>query len=248
MAHPPHVKSARMNYDDQAAQYARNRSPHPGVLRVLREAAVDAACLLEVGVGSGNYLLGMEAADGVRRIGIDPSREMLKHARARSTAIRFIQAAAERIPVQSGSVDLAYSVDVIHHIGDRKMAAREIYRLLVPGGRYIIATDSDDDLRQRIPLTRYFPETLAAERARYPSIETIRSELENANFQMSGEEHVRHEYDLTDLIGYREKSYSSLRSISDDQYLAGLSQMERDLEHGPIRALSLYTLLIARKL
>lgn len=236
----------RLDYDPHARAYAASRRLHPGVLTAIQQAADDLAArrVLEVGVGTGNVLSALTG--GFQRLGIDPSRGMLEQAATRD-GLLLAQARAEALPLAAESIDLAYSVDVIHHIGDRARAAHEIARALRPGGRLLIATDSWDDIAARVPLASYFPETVPVELERYPPIERIELELAAAGLQIMPAIHVSRTYALTDIRGYETRSYSSLLYISDDAHQHGLARMRADLAHGPIEARSLYTIVVASK-
>jgi SAM-dependent methyltransferase len=180
---------------------------------------------------------------------VDPAERMLAEARLdpAKAGVELIRGSAEELPVPGGAFRFAFSVDVIHHIGDRMAAAREAYRALAPGGRLCIATDSHEDIANRVPLSSHFPETVAHELRRYPPIATIAAALSTAGFADVSVAHVCHEYALTDLTPYRERAFSSLRLITDAEQTAGLARMERDLASGPIAARSIYTLVSARK-
>jgi SAM-dependent methyltransferase len=234
----------RLDYDPHARAYAASRTVHPGVLASIQQAAdeLGARRVLEIGVGTGNVLFSLNGP--FERLGIDPSRGMLQRAATRP-GLELAQGRAERLPFPDGSIDLAYSVDVIHHVVDRAAAARELFRILRPGGKVLIATDSAEDIAARIPLSSYFPETVAVELRRYPAIETIEAELSAAGFAVEPALHVSRRYPLTDISGYETKSYSSLLLISDEAHQRGLCHMRSDLERGPIEALSLYTIVVA---
>ena len=75
-----------IDYDTIAADYARHRTVHPGVLRALVETShmARATRALEVGCGTGNYIAALRAATGCAGWGVDPSERML--ARARQSA------------------------------------------------------------------------------------------------------------------------------------------------------------------
>jgi SAM-dependent methyltransferase len=162
-------------------------------------------------------------------------------------AARAVRGRAERLPFASGSMAMVYSVDVIHHIGNRAAAAAEAYRVLRPGGVYAIVTDSEGDLARRVPLARYFPETVAAERRRYPPIGWLREENAAAGFSGFEEHHTLTRRQLTDIQPYREKAYSSLHLIPPDAFARGIAALEADLARGPIEAESHYTALISRR-
>jgi SAM-dependent methyltransferase len=234
-----------LNYDILATAYARNRSIHPGVLGCLVETGrVSAASdVLEVGCGTGNYSIALHEAADCRGAGVDPSAEMLAVTRSRTDALYFRQGRAESLPFTPPGFDLIFSVDVIHHLTDRRAFFREAARLLGPGGRLCTVTDSAEDIRRRVPLSSHFPETVAVELARYPSIETLRAEMAEAGFTSIWMETTKQPYPLTDIQGYRERAYSSLHLIPDDAFRRGIERLEQAPTVGPIDALSLYTLV-----
>lgn len=240
------VTEQRLDYDAHAQAYAESRRPNPDVLAVIQDAIPDSAAgrVLEVGVGAGAFLSALQGVTA--RIGLDPSRGMLAFA-ASEAGLLLVQAACEAIPLPSDTVDLAYSVDVIHHIVDRDRAASELFRILVPGGRLLIATDSHDDIAARIPLASHFPETIPVERRRYPPIDRIESELAAAGFEVRPSLHVSRTYLMTDIRGYESRSYSSLLLISDEAHRSGVERLRSDLIHGPIEARTLYTIVVAEK-
>lgn len=233
------------NYQDLAADYARHRRVHPGVVeRIVGAVRARAARdLLEVGCGSGNYLEVVGGLTGARVAGIDPSSAMLEQLRARLPDVEIAIAGGEAIPHSDASFDLVYSVDVIHHVTDRRRYFGEALRVLRPGGVIVTVTDSESDLERRVPLTSHFPETLEHERRRYPTIGSLRSEMVSAGFADLREDRVELVYPLTDIAGYRNKTYSSLHLITEDEHARGIARLEADVMAGPIEALSLYTLL-----
>ena len=241
----------RIDFNTYADSYRRNRAVQPKVLQALIEGGDPAAgdAVLEIGCGTANYLAAVVAETGARGTGVDPAEQMLAEARLdpEKNGLELIPGSAEALPVAGSTICFGYSVDVIHHVGDRAAAARESFRVLAPGGRICIATDSAEDIANRVPLSSHFPETVAHERRRYPAIETITAELVEAGFVELSTMHVCHEYALIDITPYRDRAFSSLRLITDDEFAAGLSRLERDLEVGPIAARSLYTLIWASR-
>ena len=90
------------DYDALAAGYARHRRVHPGVLDELCQAVTQKSQVLEVGCGTGNYILALQSLVGCTCWGIDPSEEMLAQARARSTAAQFRLGQAEHLEFEDG--------------------------------------------------------------------------------------------------------------------------------------------------
>ncbi len=235
----------RTDYEAAAAAYARNRAVHPGVVAdLIREAELRAGSrVLDVGCGTGNYARALQEATGCAVSGVEPSDQMRLRAERAATWAALLAGSAETLPFPDSSFDLVYSTDVIHHVGDRAAYFAEVSRVLAPGGLIATVTDSPQDIARRRPLSNYFPETVAIEERRYPTIETLRAEMAGAGLTGIHETHVELEYPLTDIRGYRERAYSSLLLIPDAALARGVARLEDDLLAGPISALSLYTLV-----
>lgn len=241
--------SLAIDYDQIASEYARHRRVHPAVLRgLLSTSRVGSASkVLEVGCGTGNYIVAMAALAGSSCWGIDPSEQMLSTARERSGKINFQRGKAERLDFPSDFFDLVFSVDVIHHVGNRLAHFREAYRVLRAGGKGCTVTDSEWIIRHRQPLAVYFPETVEIELGRYPRIAELRDIMEHVGFGEMTEETVEFAYPLTDLRAYRDKAFSSLHFIPEEAFQRGIERMERDLRTGPIQCVPRYLLLWGTK-
>lgn len=250
----------KQDYNQLADAYGRNRKLHPLVLERLIElvALATTSKVLEIGCGTGNYTWAIAARTGASCIGVDPSREMLRIARGNSAYpeqgrgpteinVTFLKGAAEDLPLPDRTFDLAFSVDVIHHVQRRDEAAREAFRVLQPGGVAVIVTESEDDIRQRMPQVTYFPETIDVELARYPALDVIERELVDAGFQVAEPISVSMPHVIDDLRAYRDKAFSSLHLIPDAAFEAGIARMERDLRQGSIQGNRRYTMVIAER-
>ena len=130
-----------INYDAIAADYAKHRTTHPAALKTLVEESriSRASTVLEVGCGTGNYIVALEKSTGCTGFGIEPSAKMLDHAQARSTTIDFRQGTLEQGQYDDGFFDLVFSVDVIHYIDDLAAFFAEAQRILKPGGQVFLA-------------------------------------------------------------------------------------------------------------
>jgi ubiquinone/menaquinone biosynthesis C-methylase UbiE len=236
------------------------------VLQALQAVLQGHTRVLEVGCGTGNYLLALAASIGCASWGIDPPEGMLARARGAGGSPPLQQAmtvgagilppqfrpgSAERLDFPDASFDLVYSVDVIHHVTDRARYIHEAYRVLAPGGAFCTATDSEWIIRNRAPLSTHFPETVEVELARYPRIAALRALYEQAGFVEIDERTVEFRYPLTDIQAYRDKAFSALHLISEEAFQRGLARMEADLQgdccRTPIFCVSRYTLLWGRK-
>lgn len=238
-----------IDYDKVSAEYAQHRQVHPEVMRSLVvDGGVDgASTVLEVGCGTGNYILALERQVGPACWGVDPSEGMLAQAGARSGGVRFLSGRAECLDFPPGCFDLVFSVDVIHHLEDRRAFFGEAYRVLKAGGRLCTATDSEWIIRNRQPLAVYFPESVPVELERYPRIAQLRGLMEGVGFGELSEGMVEFPYQLDEIQAYRDKAFSSLHLISGEAFQRGIERMEQDLRAGPIPCVSRYTLLWGRK-
>jgi SAM-dependent methyltransferase len=232
-----------IDYDSIAAAYAHHRQVHPAVLRSLVEAVQPTSRVLEVGCGTGNYIIALQSHCGCACWGIDPSPEMLAIARNRGSSVDFRQGRAEAIDLSPTSLDLVFSVDVIHHVKDRAAYYREAHRVLAPQGRVCTVTDSAWIIQHREPLSTYFPETVDHELTRYPRIISLYEILSGVGFVDMEEATVASSYALTDIQIYRDKAFSALHLISDEAFARGIARMEEDLARGPLPCIARYTLL-----
>jgi len=140
-------------YDGMAEGYARFWAPviRPAAVQVLDLVAArlesgDAAHVLDVGSGTGSLAIAaLERWPRHHVTGIDPAGGMLEVARRtadeqlpRDVARRYRAevAAADRLPFEDGTFDLAMSSFVLQLVDDRPAALREIRRVLRPGGAF----------------------------------------------------------------------------------------------------------------
>jgi ubiquinone/menaquinone biosynthesis C-methylase UbiE len=241
MSQPP----TGIDDDSLAAEYAQHRRVHPGVLQgLLRDGSVgNASRVLEVGCGTGNYVVALASRANCECWAIDPSEQMLARARERSEAIHWRIGRAERLAFPDATFDVVFSVDVIHHVGDRAAYFREAHRVLRPGGRVCTVTDSEEIIRNRRPMAVYFPETVAVDLARVPPLDEVRRLMSEAGFRGLSDETVELAYDLTDSQAYRDRAYSMLHLIPNAAFHRGLARLEADLRTGPVPCVARYSLV-----
>ena len=230
-----------------AAAYSRHRGVHSGVFRALvallafEEAGSRA---LEIGCGTANHLRALKGETGCMGWGVDPSEGMLSQGRAPGGALCLSRACAEALPFADRSFDLAFSVDVVHHLDDLVAAFAEASRVLRPGGRLLTATDSAETIRTRAILSGYFPDTVPHELARYPSVDRLLDLHRRSGLEILDAFVAEQPYVLTDTRAFRERAYSCLHFISDEALASGVARLEKAL---PLATVSRNYVIVARR-
>jgi ubiquinone/menaquinone biosynthesis C-methylase UbiE len=99
---------------------------------------VEGRTVLDYGCGNGENSLPL-VARGARVIGLDVSNDLLSLARQRlalhgmSDRATFLAGSAHDLPLPDASVDAVMGIAILHHL-DLRLAAREVRRVLKPGG------------------------------------------------------------------------------------------------------------------
>ena len=106
--------------------------------------------VLDLGAGAGAATV--EAArTGAHVLAVDPMPFMRGILRLRTLApgargkVEVLLGAAESLPVENGSIDALWTVNTLHHWTNHEAAARELARVLKPGGRVLLVEVLIDD-------------------------------------------------------------------------------------------------------
>jgi ubiquinone/menaquinone biosynthesis C-methylase UbiE len=106
--------------------------------------------LLEVGFGGGGLLRSLLEREAALVTGVDVSEAMLARARRRFSGeerLRLLLGSAEKLPLDSGSVDKAYSVNSIYFWKDLAAVSREFERVIRPGGSLALCFQTPQAVR-----------------------------------------------------------------------------------------------------
>jgi SAM-dependent methyltransferase len=112
--------------------------------RIRRQTVGEASgCVLEIGFGSGRNLDHYDPARVERILALEPDAGLRRLAaprvRTSSLAVTFLEAGAEAIPLPDASVDTIVVTFTLCTIPEVARAAREMRRVLRPGGRLLFA-------------------------------------------------------------------------------------------------------------
>jgi SAM-dependent methyltransferase len=102
---------------------------------IQRSLQLEGARALDLGCGLGMYTTRL-VESGALATGLEIDWARALEARARGLDV--IAAVGEALPFASGSIDAILSHEVLEHVADDHASAREIARVLAPGGRAII--------------------------------------------------------------------------------------------------------------
>ncbi len=124
--------------------------------------------LLDAGGGTGRVAAGLRSEVGGAVV-VDYSEGMLRYA-GRKPGIRAVRATVEFLPFAADTFQRIVVVDAFHHFHDQEEAAKELWRVLAPGGRLVI--EEPDVTRWLVKLIALMEKILLM-RSRFYSPETI---------------------------------------------------------------------------
>ena len=127
--------------------------------RILKPQAGDS--ILEIGMGNGYYIKDLlAAASGLKYTGVDYSEIMVeetgnfnKEALARNQ-VQIIHASIEKLPFNKNTFDSIVTTNTIYFWPNEIENAKELLRVLKPGGKLCIAYRSKEFL-EMLPMTKF---------------------------------------------------------------------------------------------
>lgn len=129
--------------------------------------------VLDLGCGTGRYTAMLADTFG-EAVGVEPSDRMRAEAEriTGGSNVRFLAGRAEAIPLPDASVDLVLMFLSFHHVRDRPAAAREIARVLAPGGCVFIRSVFSDRMPE-IGWHQYFHGAREVELTMFPTVAEV---------------------------------------------------------------------------
>ncbi|MGV0808737.1 class I SAM-dependent methyltransferase [Mycolicibacterium setense] len=160
--HRPHLLKNRHDYLPAAGHDAflpgydlltRVLGMNPAYRELVAQAGLSGGQrIVEIGCGTGNLTIrAKKACPGADIVGTDPDPRALQRAQRKAkgmNGISFTRAYAQELPFDDGGFDLALSSMMLHHLDEatKTAAARELFRVLRPGGRLHVVDVRGDAL------------------------------------------------------------------------------------------------------
>lgn len=251
MTKSPDLSIQPVDYDRvQFDVYAKGRALPPSTLRLYME--VFGAHLperrpltgIDLGSGTGRFTPSLADAFGGPVYGVEPAVGMRRQAEAdaRHHSVRYLSGDAVAIPLPEASADFVLMFMSFHHVPDREGAAREIARVLKPGGRFILRSTFCD----RVPdnwWRSYFPRSAAVEEAMFPSVTETRAIFEQEGFSTLGVEQIEipFESDLgTAVAKLQMRAVSTFEHMTEVELGEGFAQLDAALAAGTLEPKSTF--------
>jgi ubiquinone/menaquinone biosynthesis C-methylase UbiE len=233
----------RIDYDtEQYRDYARGRALTEQQLAAWLGAFGEALPVrrplagLDVGSGTGRFTPALARAFGPVT-GVEPSVRIREVAQAHSphAGVRYVAGAAEDMPVPSGSADYVLMFLSWHHVQDKPRAARELARVLRPGGRLLLRANFSDH-HPRPWWLAHFPRGLEADAAQFQPLHEAIAMFTSAGWRVASFRTVTEPSYGTraDMLGrLRLRTLSFFAQLSQDEIETGFRRLEEAVAVDP---------------
>jgi ubiquinone/menaquinone biosynthesis C-methylase UbiE len=231
---------AKIDYDARLhAVYAKGRRLSPDALEAWLAAfarhlpRTRPLVWLDAGSGTGRMTPSLANAFGGPVHGVEPSAKMRAQAVAHAghPAVTYAAGSAEDIPLPDASCDAALLFFVWHHVADRAAAARELRRVVKPGGTLFVQANVSD----RMPDTWWFrvvPEWWRADQAQFRSEDEVKGDFTGAGWTLVSRDAVtwlRSASMAEDAERLKLRAVSMFEHLSEEVVEAGFARIEAAL-------------------
>jgi ubiquinone/menaquinone biosynthesis C-methylase UbiE len=233
----------RIDYDtEQYQDYARGRA----LTEPQRQAWISAFAAvlperrpltgLDVGSGTGRFTPTLAAAFGPVT-GVEPSVRMREVAQSQppQPGLRYLAGSAEDLPVPSGRADYALMFLSWHHVQDKPRAARELARVLRPGGRLLLRANFRDH-HPRPWWLQFFPRGYEADAGLFQPLPEVIATFTAAgwrviSFDLITEPSYGTRADMLQRLRLRTLSFFA--QLSPDELETGFRRLEQAVSDDP---------------
>jgi ubiquinone/menaquinone biosynthesis C-methylase UbiE len=196
----------------------------------------DGMRLLDLGCGTGNVSVQLQAMKDLDIVGADSSRPMLEIAGRKSLDVICAAAGRDFLPFNDNTFDMVIIAYVIHQIDDLAAVFSECHRVLSKG-RLVLITSSHRQIETEHPvLGNLFPSAVKIDKARFPDIPVIEQHLAGAGFTNVQRQTLRIEKVPLDdeyLQKVKGKYVSTYHLIPQDEFEQGVAKLEAFIRNSP---------------
>jgi ubiquinone/menaquinone biosynthesis C-methylase UbiE len=233
-----------VDYDQRQHQTYRAGRELPAASRDLwarvfaaRAPAAPPLACLDLGSGTGRFTPLLAEVFGGPVHGVEPFERMREQAEAapHPEAVRYLPGRAEAIPLPDASCDLVLMFLSFHHVRDRPAAAREIRRVLGPGGRLLIRSHFSDRMPD-VNWHRWFPSARALELRMFPTLAEVTDLFGSVGLKPLALDVVRETF--SDSLAesarrLRTRAISTFEHLDEAEIEEGFRRMDAEIAAGP---------------
>jgi SAM-dependent methyltransferase len=193
--------------------------------------------VLDLGCGTGRFAIPMAQRLHYQVTGADSSREMIAKAKEKdiSTSITWDCQDAQNLTYSNGVFDMVFMSHLLHHVDSPFKVLQEYHRVLTRLGVVIIRYGAIEQVRGDVEHT-FFPEALALDEQRTPSMKAVETWLRDAGFlRVVSEQVVQRTFETLEarIEADRAKGISVLTLISPNAYNEGLHRLVEYVAQNP---------------
>lgn len=195
------------------------------------------ARVLDLGCGTGRFTIPMATKLRFNVTGADSSREMLAKAKEKQGAdiVTWDYQDAEYLTYPNDSFDVVFASHLLHHVDSPLRVLRECKRILRSSGTMLLRYGPIEQIRNDVEHT-FFPETLAIDESRTPTLDIAESWLTDIGFvQVCSRTITQQTYQtsIEHLNAVKVKHTSVLTIITQEAFERGSHKLENYIKSHP---------------
>ena len=224
------------NYDRARAMSPHNIELWLDMISTNSNAPVGAR-VLDLGCGTGRFAIPLANHLKYQVNGADASEAMLKKAAEKDTAgaVQWDCQNADSLDYDDDIFDIVFMSHLLHHVDNPSEVIKSCARILKPGGHIFTRYGAIEQIRND-PAHTFFPEIVAIDEARTPTVPQIEQWLEKAGFHDIASQEIRQitfQSAADHLDAIKLKNNSVISMIPGDAFERGIIRMSKYVEENP---------------